>query len=47
MTQTLLQAFFAPCPRGLEAELVTELKEIGIAEARPERGGVAFGASLP
>ncbi len=34
--------FFAPCPRGAEALLVTELKEIGATQITPAAGGVAF-----
>ncbi|HNH87872.1 MAG TPA: THUMP domain-containing protein [Thiobacillaceae bacterium] len=34
--------FFAPCPRGLEAELLKEIVELGADEAIPAAGGVAF-----
>jgi putative N6-adenine-specific DNA methylase len=40
------QRFFAPCPRGLEAELARELTELGAADALPSSGGVAFGGDL-
>jgi putative N6-adenine-specific DNA methylase len=39
-------AFFVPCPKGLEAELVAELTELGIADARPAPGGAAFRGGL-
>ncbi len=34
--------FFAPCPRGLEAELLKEIVDLGAEEALPAAGGVAF-----
>jgi len=37
---------YAPCPRGLEAALVDELRALGAAEVRPGSAGVAFGADL-
>ncbi|RPI47570.1 MAG: class I SAM-dependent RNA methyltransferase [Betaproteobacteria bacterium] len=37
-----VQRFFAPCPRGLEALLATELGELGAEAAVPTDGGVAF-----
>ncbi len=45
--QAATHAFFVPCPRGLEAELVNELAEMGIADARPAPGGAAFKGTLP
>ena len=36
------EAFFAPCPRGLEALLAGELTGLGALEAAPTAGGVAF-----
>ncbi|MGH8687760.1 MAG: THUMP domain-containing class I SAM-dependent RNA methyltransferase [Burkholderiales bacterium] len=36
------EAFFASCPRGLEALLAKELTELGALEAAPTAGGVAF-----
>lgn len=39
-------AFFAPCPRGLEAALVDELKDLGGLDIQPTAGGVAFRGSL-
>jgi hypothetical protein len=36
------QHFFAPCPRGLEAELLKEIVDLGADEAVPAAGGVAF-----
>lgn len=40
------QRFFAPCPRGLEAELAKELTELGAEDALPSSGGVAFKGDL-
>ncbi len=40
------QRFFAPCPRGLEAELAKELSDLGVADAAPASGGVAFSGDL-
>jgi putative N6-adenine-specific DNA methylase len=34
--------FFAPCPRGLEAELAKELEALGAQDCVPGSGGVAF-----
>ncbi|MEW5769308.1 MAG: THUMP domain-containing protein [Pseudomonadota bacterium] len=42
-----LHHFFVPCPKGLEHELVAELGEIGVADARPAAGGAAFKGDLP
>ena len=36
------QAFFASCPRGLEALLVQELQDLGARNAEPVAGGVTF-----
>ncbi len=36
------EAFFAPCPRGLEALLAEELKPFGVAAPQPTQGGVGF-----
>jgi putative N6-adenine-specific DNA methylase len=36
------EAFFAPCPRGLEALLEAELAPLGARETRTAPGGVAF-----
>ena len=41
------QHCFAPCPRGLEAVLVEELGELGIAGAHDTAGGVHFRATWP
>jgi putative N6-adenine-specific DNA methylase len=38
--------FFAPCPRGLEAILADELKELGASTIEPTAGGVAFRGTL-
>jgi putative N6-adenine-specific DNA methylase len=35
--------YFAPCPRGLEAALAAELRELGASDAAAVDGGVAFG----
>jgi len=40
------QAYFAPCPRGLEALLAEELGELGAADCVPASGGVAFSGDL-
>jgi len=37
-----VEHFFVSCPRGLEAELVRELAELGVTDARPAAGGAAF-----
>src|SRR3954471_11231976 len=42
-----MERFFAPCPRGLEPPLATELDRIGAAEISPTDGGVAFAGPLP
>ena len=42
-----LLTFFAPCPRGLEAELALELTELGCDHAVAGRGGVHFEAPMP
>jgi len=39
------EAFFAPCPRGLEALLVQELDALGAVEAMAAAGGVGFRGS--
>lgn len=39
------EAFFAPCPRGLEALLAQELGTIGATDARVTAGGVGFSGS--
>ena len=36
------QGFFAPCPRGLEALLASELSKLGARNAAVVPGGVAF-----
>ena len=40
------QTYFATCPRGLEALLVEELREIGASALRPVPGGVGFEGDL-
>jgi len=41
------ERFFAPCPRGLEALLATELGELGASDIGTAEGGVSFGGTLP
>lgn len=41
-----IQAFFAPCPRGLEAVLAEELTDLGGAGVKATAGGVAFRGTL-
>ena len=41
-----IQAFFAPCPRGLEAVLAEELTDLGAADIKATAGGVAFRGTL-
>ena len=36
------EQFFSPCPRGLEAVLSSELKQLGAQHIRPTQGGVGF-----
>jgi putative N6-adenine-specific DNA methylase len=43
----VVHAYFAPCPRGLEAELARELDALGAADPRVGPGGVAFRGELP
>jgi len=38
--------YFAPCPRGLEGVLASELAELGAASIAPTDGGVAFEGAL-
>lgn len=38
----MTEHFFAPCPRGLEAVLATELERLDAASIQPSPGGVAF-----
>lgn len=38
----MAEAFFSPCPRGLEALLVDELRALGAAEAQGVHGGVSW-----
>jgi len=41
-----MEHFFAPCPRGLEAVLGSELAALGAAEVSAVEGGVAFSGSM-
>jgi putative N6-adenine-specific DNA methylase len=41
------QAFFAPCPRGLEAVLRAELEQLGAQDATDVPGGVSFAGAFP
>ena len=36
------EKFFAPCPRGLETVLSTELERLGAQHISPTQGGVGF-----
>ena len=38
----MMRQYFAPCPRGLESGLASELAEIGAATIHPTNGGVSF-----
>ena len=40
------QQFFAPCPRGLESVLATELAQIGATDIKQTDGGVGFSGSM-
>lgn len=40
-------SYFATCPRGVEAVLAMELRELGAGEVVERRGGVAFAGPLP
>ena len=40
------ERYFAPCPRGLEAPLATELAALGAVDTRATDGGVAFAGDL-
>jgi len=42
----MAERFFAPCPRGLEAPLASELDALGASEIVPAEGGVGFGGAL-
>ncbi len=46
MTSARLLAFFAVCPRGLEAALADELEALGATDLRESGGGVAFSGTL-
>ncbi len=39
-------AFFAPCPRGVEALLADELRRLRVRGVRPQRAGVLFSGSI-
>jgi putative N6-adenine-specific DNA methylase len=43
---SVVQRFFAPCPRGLESVLREELDALGAADAQALDGGVAFAGDL-
>jgi putative N6-adenine-specific DNA methylase len=42
----MTERFFAPCPRGLEQSLATELAELRAADIAPADGGVAFAGDV-
>jgi len=44
--QARVHPYFAPCPRGLEAELGRELEELGAADVVPGSGGAAFSGDI-
>ena len=46
MTESTLQRFFAPCPRGLEAPLAQELATLGASTIAATDGGVGFGGAM-
>ena len=46
MSNAVTEHFFAPCPRGLEGVLATELTALGGAAVAPTEGGVAFTGAL-
>lgn len=41
-----MEAFFAPCPRGLESALADELARLGAGAIAPAEGGVGFEGAL-
>src|SRR5271155_4926508 len=42
----LMERYFAPCPRGLEGALATELGTLAAGDIAPTDGGVAFAGPL-
>ena len=46
MTDTQMQGFFAPCPRGLEPVLAGELVDLGALSVTHTDGGVGFSGSM-
>jgi putative N6-adenine-specific DNA methylase len=40
------EGFFAPCPRGLESALASELSALGASDVAPTDGGVAFAGAI-
>ncbi|HEY7786925.1 MAG TPA: THUMP domain-containing protein [Casimicrobiaceae bacterium] len=42
----MTERFFAPCPRGLEQPLATELRALRAGDVAPGEGGVAFAGEL-
>jgi putative N6-adenine-specific DNA methylase len=42
----MMERYFAPCPRGLEAALAEELTALGATSTAPADGGVAFEGAL-
>lgn len=41
-----MQHFFAPCPRGLEGVLASELQQLGAVGIKPTDGGVGFSGDM-
>ena len=46
MTETQMQSFFAPCPRGLERVLASELIDLGALNLTNADGGVGFSGPM-
>ena len=42
----MLERYFAPCPRGLEAPLAAEIAKLGAQDIAPADGGVGFAGDL-
>lgn len=44
---SVIQRFFATCPRGLESLLASELQDIGVQSVSQTDGGVSFAGDMP
>ena len=42
----MLEGYFAPCPRGLEAPLAAEIAKLGAQDIAPADGGIGFAGDL-